>query len=289
MRKSSQIHFELAELGIDGPACVPAIEPCPEIEAGRGRVITGTFTTARCSVLELRLSNGEALEPTPPHRFYSDTRKDWVAAGDLRVGECLRTASGQAVTVESIGLKAGEHRVYNLEVEQEHQFYVGETGVLTHNAYEFKPRRAEDGLNPEELLPDFGKAPSGFVQSSSGRQTSGFGVWRDPQSGNKLYAILSSGQRNSTVPPSAYTGKGGPRIPGVTQQNFHHPEMQMANFMRQNPDIANADIWINNPDGPCSGARGCNPNLNNTLLPNQTLTVRLKGTDQSWQFGQAAK
>jgi len=122
-------------LGIDSPVDVLAIEPCPEIESGRGRVITGTFTTARCSVLELRLPNGEVLEPTPPHRFFSETRQDWVAAPDLRVGECLRTASGQAVTVESITLKAGEHRVYNLEVEQEHQFYVGESGVLVHNAY----------------------------------------------------------------------------------------------------------------------------------------------------------
>jgi hypothetical protein len=86
-------------------------------------------------VLELRLSNGEVLEPTPPHRFYSETRQDWVAAGELPVGECLRTASGQAVTVEPIALKAGEHRLYNLEVEQEHQFYVGEGGVLVHKAY----------------------------------------------------------------------------------------------------------------------------------------------------------
>jgi hypothetical protein len=87
-------------------------------------------------VLKLRLSNGEILEPTPPHRFYSETRQDWVAAGELRVGECLRTASGQAVTLESVSLKAGEHRVYNLEVEQEHQFYVGESGVLVHNTYQ---------------------------------------------------------------------------------------------------------------------------------------------------------
>jgi hypothetical protein len=123
-------------LGIDGPADVLAIVPCPVIEAGRGRIITGTFTTARCAVLERRLSNNEVLEPTPQHRFFSETRKDWVAAGELRVGECLGTASGRAVTVESIGLKAGEHRVYNLQVEQEHQFFVGESGVLVHNAYD---------------------------------------------------------------------------------------------------------------------------------------------------------
>jgi hypothetical protein len=32
-------------------------------------------------------------------------------------------------------LEPGEHRLYNLEVEQEHQFYVGEGGVLVHNSY----------------------------------------------------------------------------------------------------------------------------------------------------------
>ena len=157
----SQIRFELAELGIDGPACVLAIEPCSEIEAGRGRVITGTFTTARCAVLELRLSNGEVLEPSPPHRFYSETRQDWVAAGELRVGELLRTWSGQAVTVESISLKAAEHRVYNLEVEQEHHFFVGESGVLVHNGYadEVRFKRWQRGQPIDKPLPD-GSEPS---------------------------------------------------------------------------------------------------------------------------------
>ncbi len=53
-----------------------------------------------------------------------------MAAGDLRLDECLRTASGQVATVESIRLKAGEHRMYNLEVKQEHEFYVGESGAI---------------------------------------------------------------------------------------------------------------------------------------------------------------
>ena len=126
----SKIRFELAELGIDGPACVLGIEPCAEIEPGRGRVITGTFTTARCSVLELRLSSGGVLEPTPPHRFKSLDRGKYIAAENLRTGERLLTRSGEVVAVESISVKAGEYRVYNLEVEQEHHFYVGETGVL---------------------------------------------------------------------------------------------------------------------------------------------------------------
>jgi RHS repeat-associated protein len=130
------IHFAVPDLGIDGPADVLAVEPCPEIESGRGRVITGTFTTARCSVLELRLAGQErALEPTPPHRLKSLDRGDYVPAEDLKIGERLATRSGQVATVESLGLKPGLHRVYNLEIEGEHHYFVGEAGVLVHNAY----------------------------------------------------------------------------------------------------------------------------------------------------------
>ncbi len=118
------------------PADVLAVEPCPAVQPGRGRVITGTFATARCEALEIRLAGrDEVLEPTPPHRFYSETRQDWLAAKDLRPGERLRTASGEPATVESVGLKPGRHAVYNLEVESEHQFFVGQCGALVHNAY----------------------------------------------------------------------------------------------------------------------------------------------------------
>ncbi len=78
---------------------------------------------------------GAFSDPFFLHRFYSETRQEWVAAQELRIGECLRTRSGQVATLESMGLKAGEHRVYNLEVEQEHHYFVGEVGVLVHNGY----------------------------------------------------------------------------------------------------------------------------------------------------------
>ena len=132
----SQIHFNLPELGIDGPADVLAIEPCPEIEPGRGRVITGTFSTARCQVMRLGVSGEEKpLEPTPPHRFYSSDRGDYVPAERLAIGERLVTRAGEVATVQSIGMKPGLHRVYSLEVEGEHHYFVGESGVLVHNSY----------------------------------------------------------------------------------------------------------------------------------------------------------
>ena len=130
----SDIHFELPELGIKGP---PASWPSSRVP--KSSRAAGGWSPARsrprCQVLELRVSGQEkALEPTPPHRFKSLDRNDYVPAEDLKIGERLSTRSGQAACVESISLKAGEYRVYNLEVEGDHNFYVGEVGVLVHNA-----------------------------------------------------------------------------------------------------------------------------------------------------------
>ncbi len=124
----------LPELGIDGPADVLAIEPCPEIELGRGRVVTGTFTTASCQVMELRfVESEEVLEPTPSHRIFSEKQQGYVPAEDLAVGERVRTRSRRVLTIASTRLQPTPQRVYNCEVEQEHHFYVGEAGVLAHN------------------------------------------------------------------------------------------------------------------------------------------------------------
>ena len=78
-----------------------------------------------------------------------------MPAGDLQIGELFRTRSGETVTFESVCFKPGEHPVYNLEVEQEHHFYVGKSGVLVHNEYGLTTNRAnmplEEAIENGEL------------------------------------------------------------------------------------------------------------------------------------------
>ena len=146
-------------------------------------------------------------------------------------------------------------------------------------SYAPRPQTVSGTFNPESNLPAFGIAPAG-AKATSSRQTTGVAVWSD--SNGRQAITLTSGARNSTVSevmaqhrfpvaePSA--------IPGLTAQNFNHPEAQMAYFLRQNPSIRKAEMWINNPDGPCGtgliGSLGCNPNLEKTLLPGQNFTIR---------------
>ena len=130
----SSIHLVVSEQGLDGLAEVLAIEPCPSISSGVGRVVTGTFTHVRGGILRIRLAGlAEPLGVTSNHSIYSADRLDFVPAGELRVGETLRNLDGD-VRIESIEQLGSEERVYNLEIHGEHVFRVASNGVLVHNS-----------------------------------------------------------------------------------------------------------------------------------------------------------
>ncbi len=133
-RVGSSIHLVVSEQGLDGLADVHAIEPCPSISSGVGRVVTGTFTHVRGGILRIKLAGlAEPLGVTSNHSIYSADRLDFVRAGELRVGETLRNLDGD-VRIESIEQLGTEERVYNLEIHGEHVFRVASSGVLVHNS-----------------------------------------------------------------------------------------------------------------------------------------------------------
>ena len=119
---------------------ITGIGPCPRIQRGKGRVVTMTVTHFNGYVWELEIASAdkagrvatETLCPTDVHKLFSASRNGWVMAKDLRVGEALRTQAGVA-TITSAKSKGGIHRVYNFEVEQTHQYFVGNSRTLSHN------------------------------------------------------------------------------------------------------------------------------------------------------------
>jgi hypothetical protein len=76
--------------------------------------------------------NGD-LRVTGLHRFMTDT--GWLRASELKPGMLLQTTEGLK-PIESIRLVQADIDVANLEVEQDHDFYVfdGRTGYLVHNS-----------------------------------------------------------------------------------------------------------------------------------------------------------
>jgi hypothetical protein len=129
----SEVWVDFEELHAKGWAEVIQERPCPKIASGPGRVVTATITHANDDVRTLTMSSGEVLHVTGNHRMYSASRQDWVPVKDLEIGEALRTVKGRE-SVAALGFQRGRHQVYNIEVETEHCYFVGNGEVLTHNA-----------------------------------------------------------------------------------------------------------------------------------------------------------
>jgi hypothetical protein len=130
------IHLELPEMGVSGEAEVLAVSPCPPVEPGVGRVVTGTFRKERNHGLRaLHVSvAGEVscLRVTSGHPVWSVTRGAWIGAGELVPGEALAAWRGEPVAVLA-NLPEADTATWNLEVENEHVYRVGPAGILVHN------------------------------------------------------------------------------------------------------------------------------------------------------------
>lgn len=143
------IFLDLPEIGVEGEADVLAIGPCPPLEEGEDRLVTGTFRHTLTEVYALKLaSESRSIGVTAMHLFWSVDRNDWVSAIDLDVGETLKTLTGTTV-VESMSKRPQPDDVYNIEVEGDHVYRVGESGVLVHNASNRGRMQAQGGCLEE--------------------------------------------------------------------------------------------------------------------------------------------
>ena len=78
--------------------------------------------------------NGELIESTSGHEYYV-VNKGWVDAKELVKGDILLNSDNEEVLVEDIEVIEGHgyKLVYNLTVENNHNYFVGEENVLVHN------------------------------------------------------------------------------------------------------------------------------------------------------------
>ena len=123
----------LEEMELRGKAKILEIEPNFVVKTGSGRLVLMTVDHLNKDLYDLRFAGeGGQLRPTGKHPLYSLDRDSWVQVRDLQIGERLQTAKG-AVTVEALEKVRGVHRVYNFEVEGDHEYLVGRSAVRAHN------------------------------------------------------------------------------------------------------------------------------------------------------------
>ena len=72
----------------------------------------------------------------------------WTAAGYLRAGDKLDSASGKPLEVVSVEVDSRATQVYNFEVAEDHTYAVGELGAWAHNAKANLPRHQAEMITP---------------------------------------------------------------------------------------------------------------------------------------------
>ncbi|MDZ7900421.1 MAG: polymorphic toxin-type HINT domain-containing protein [Arcicella sp.] len=73
-------------------------------------------------------------QPTLEHPVWTENHHDYVAAQDLKVGDTFLDGKGAILRLDSLVVKPDTTlTVYNFEVENLHNYYVGTQQVLVHN------------------------------------------------------------------------------------------------------------------------------------------------------------
>ncbi|RKZ75206.1 MAG: hypothetical protein DRR16_31495, partial [Candidatus Parabeggiatoa sp. nov. 3] len=85
-------------------------------------------------LVEITLDSGKSIEATAKHPFYIKGH-GWNPANSLKVGQVLELHNGTTVVVEEVLSHVRREIVYNFTVANTHNYFVGEDGVLVHNAF----------------------------------------------------------------------------------------------------------------------------------------------------------
>lgn len=124
----------MEEIGeLDGWASIHSIMPYQTPAEGHGNVVTGRFKTRLVTgIKQVWLSNRESFAGTASHPVWVCNREEFVRLDELQVGDELDTLDGtsKVVRIKSISTRQD---VYNIEVDREHVYRIGTTGVLVHN------------------------------------------------------------------------------------------------------------------------------------------------------------
>jgi len=194
------LEIAILECGIRGDAEVIAIAPCPPIQPGAGRVVTGTFKHSSAKVIELYVEgHSEPIGTTGNHLFWSEDRASFIRADELRPGERLRALEGRSRVVRVVSSQVLVP-VYNLEVQIDHTFHVTLAGLLVHNAIPDPGKTIAgivgDGVTVERIaIPERGGIP--LTGEGAFKDAKGITYFVVDRNSGRILKVGSTGSPNS--------------------------------------------------------------------------------------------
>ncbi|MGB0370139.1 MAG: RHS repeat-associated core domain-containing protein [Opitutales bacterium] len=121
----------------------------------------------------------EVITATRKHRFWVESEETWIPAIDLKEGMSVLSQNGEELEIFSVNLRQIDdpQDTFNLEVEGDHNYFVGTSGTLVHNGYPESPQYPP----PTQVGENF---QFNFDDSPGRRNSRSAGVRRAQQAGN---------------------------------------------------------------------------------------------------------
>ncbi|WP_433391982.1 polymorphic toxin-type HINT domain-containing protein [Micromonospora sp. KLBMP9576] len=217
----------------------------PETGRTEDREVTRTHRHEDTDLTDLRvaLADGEQanIETTRHHPFWSEGRREWVDAEDLRVGERLRSLDGSTVTLRASRSYTGTKVMHDLTVADIHTYYVlaGDMSVLVHNCpTDVGGSAAEQMIRMRHYTNSKGAAAivdSGVIKASDQ---------------NKVFLVPARGRPMS--PRDAESTLGIRPGRGRKVLEFDAPASRV--YSRKNPTMGIVE-WVADGDLPVSNVR----------------------------------
>ena len=158
-------------------------EETGEQEYKKVKKVMRRMTRRMCA---LELSNGTTLEVTPEHRFFSNG--EWTPIEELNVNDTLQLKDNSIVVIENKIIFPTFVEVYNLEIEDNENYYVTEEGVLVHNG-------CNDAANKTEDPPGTFRDSNGKLRNSDGTFANDPSAVKKPKTGEEYQRNMSERQK----------------------------------------------------------------------------------------------
>ncbi len=170
--------------------------------------VARTYIRESDDLYDLSIQGEEkAFRVTATHPFFArpgcpsiETEGKWIRVDELRVGFEVMNPDGDWVRIIKLQRHKGKFKVYNFEVVDNHDYFVGQSGVLVHNQCQTRARFevSENGVaiptSKTELEKGFKEA--GFANRPAVGTPENGTIYTDPRTGNQ-YRVMDGSNTNS--------------------------------------------------------------------------------------------
>lgn len=127
------------------------------------------YTNKAEKYIRLKTNTGDIINVTGAHRFWIPFEQKWKAASNFKIGDSFKTANAKITKVDKLDIIESIENTYNLEMEGNSNYFVGNDKILVHNASKVSKFASTELIEVQfYILRDFNDVPYYIGQTIQG-------------------------------------------------------------------------------------------------------------------------